>query len=225
MKISEGTLNVLKNFSQINPSILLKPGATISTVSTQKTILATAELPEEFPVKGGIYDLNRFLGVVTLFEDPEFTFDEQRVTVSQDGRSIRYTFADERMILTPPERGIEFPSPDLEVEVQWKEIQNVLRASSVMNLPEIALVGANGKVSLCAMDTKNPTADNYSSDIGESQGNFRFVFKVENLKLFNYNYKVEVTAKGIAKFTSVNQYGPKLTYYIATEANSSFNEG
>lgn len=224
MVLSEGTVNVLKNFAQINPSILFKQGNELSTMSTQKTILCTATVDETFPVKGAIYDLNRFLGVLTLFDNPELSFDEKRITIKQEGRSIAYTFADERMIVAPPERKIDFPEPDITVELQWKEIQNVLRAASVMGLPEIALVGSDGKVSICATDSANPTIDNYSSTLGDAEGNFKFVFKVENLKLINYNYQVQVTAKGIAKFTSTNQFGPKVVYYIATEASSSYSK-
>ena len=227
MILSEGTITVLKNFAQINPSILFKPGNEISTISTQKTILCTATVDETFPVKGAIYDLNRFLGVLTLFENPELSFDEKRIVIKQDGKSIGYTFADERMIVAPPERKIEFPEPDVTVDLLLKEIQNVLRAASVMGLPEIALVGSGNKISISATDSSNPTIDTYSSTIGELNNelnDFKFVFKVENLKLINYNYLVQVTAKGIAKFTSTNQYGPKVVYYIATEANSSFTK-
>lgn len=224
MILSEGTVNVLKNFAQINPSILFKPGNELSTMSTQKTILCTATVDETFPIKGAIYDLNRFLGVLTLFDKPELSFDQHRVILKQDGKSIGYTFADERMIVAPPERKIEFPTPDASVELQWKEAQNVLRASSVMGLPEIAFVGEHGKISICATDSSNPTIDSYSSVIGEGAGSFKFVFKVENLKLMNYNYMVEVTARGIAKFSSTNQFGPKVVYFIATEANSSYSK-
>jgi len=224
MQISEGTLSVLKNFAQINPSILFKPGNEVSTISTQKTILCTATVDETFPVKGAIYDLNRFLGVLTLFDNPELSFDEHRIVIKQDGKSLGYTFADERMIVAPPERKIDFPEPDVTVELLWKEIQSVLRAASVMGLPEIALVGSNGKISISATDSSNPTIDTYSSTLGDADGDFKFVFKVENLKLINYNYLVQVTAKGIAKFTSTNQYGPKVVYYIATEASSSYSK-
>lgn len=223
MKISEGTLSVLKNFSLINPSILFKPGNEISTISSSKTILSTATVDETFPVKGAIYNLNRFLGVLSLFEDPELTFDEHRVTISEGAKNIRYTFTDEKMVVVPPDRTIEFPVADASVEVPWKELNDVMRACAVMDLPEVALVGEDGKISICAMDTKNPTADNYSSDVGETSNTFKFIFKVENLKLMNYNYLIEVTAKGIAKFTSINQYGPKVVYFIATEAKSEFN--
>lgn len=224
MKISEAASSVLRNFSQINPSILLKPGNSISTISPQKTVIGTATIEESFPVQGAIYDLNRFLGVLSLFEEPELIFSEQRVTVSEGQKAISYTFAEPSMVIAPPEKKIDFPEPEVSVEVLWAEMQSVLRAASVMSLPEIAFEGRDGKVLLSAIDSKNPTADNYSSEVGETTSKFKFVFKVENLKLLNLNYKVEISKRGIAKFTSTNTYGAKLEYFIATEANSNYGE-
>jgi len=222
MELSEAAVGVLKNFSQINPSVLFKPGNEVSTISPQKTVIATATVDETFPVQGGIYDLNRFLGVVSLFEAPELSFSEQRVTINEGNKAINYTFAEPAMILTPPDKKIDFPEPEVKVEITWAEIQSVLRAASVMQLPEVSINGSAGKVSISAEDSKNPTADTYSSDVGETDNDFKFVFKVENLKLLNLNYLVEVSKKGIARFTSVNTYGPRLEYFIATEANSSY---
>jgi hypothetical protein len=222
MELSEHAVSVLKNFSQINPSVLFKPGQEVSTISPQKTVIATAIVDETFPVAGGIYDLNRFLGVLTLFESPELEFNEHRVTISEGRKAINYTFAEPSMILTPPEKKIDFPDPEVSVEITWNEIQSVLRAASVMQLPEVSIIGRNGQVQIAAEDSKNPTADTYGSGIGETENEFKFVFKVENLKLLNLNYMVEISRKGIAKFTSTNELGPKLEYFIATEANSSY---
>jgi hypothetical protein len=222
MELSEHAVGVLKNFSQINPSVLFKPGNEVCTISPQKTVIATATVDETFPVQGGIYDLNRFLGVLTLFESPELSFTEQQVAISEGNKAINYTFAEPSMILTPPEKKIDFPEPEVKVEIAWAEIQSVLRAASVMGLPEVSIIGQAGKVHIAAEDSKNPTADTYSSEVGETGNDFKFVFKVENLKLLNLNYQVEISKKGIARFTSVNTYGPKLEYFIATEANSSY---
>lgn len=222
MELSEAAVGVLKNFSQINPSVLFKPGNQVSTISPAKTVIATATVDETFPVEGGIYDLNRFLGVVSLFESPELSFTDTRVTINEGNKAINYTFAEASMILTPPEKKIDFPEPEVKVEVTWTEMQSVLRAASVMQLPEVSIIGTGGKVHIAAEDSKNPTADTYSSELGETDNEFKFVFKVENLKLLNLNYQVEISKKGIARFTSVNTYGPKLEYFIATEANSSY---
>jgi len=224
MNLSENTINVLKNYSQINPSVGFKPGNIIKTISPQKTVMTKATVDETFPSEGAIYDLNRFLGVLSLFDEPELFFHDTKVVVQKDKKKIDYTFADPQMIINPPEKEISFPDPEVSVEIYWSEMQQVLRAAAVMGLPEIAIVGSGGEISLSAIDSKNPTADVYSSDVGETKDTFQFIFKVENLKLMNFNYLVEISDRGIAKFTSVNTYGPKLEYWIATEATSTFEK-
>jgi len=162
--------------------------------------------------------------VLSLFDEPELIFNDKMVTVSKEKKKINYTFADPQMIITPPEKEINFPEPEVTVDVTWAEIQQVLRAASVMQLPEIALIGSSGEVHLSAIDSKNPTADVYSSEVGETNDEFTFIFKVENLKLLNLSYIIQVSERGIAKFTSSNTYGPKVEYWVATESNSTFEK-
>ena len=225
MQLSEATANVLKNFSQINPSIQFKAGHELRTVSPQKTVMAKATIDEAIPSNGAIYDLNRFMGVLSLFEAPNLVFHDTKVTVEKEKRKINYTFADPQMIVTPPEKDISFPDPEVSVTASWSEISQVLKAAAVMQLPEIALIGSSGEVYISAIDSKNPTADVYSSEIGETNDEFTFIFKVENLKLLNLSYLIEVSAKGIARFTSINTEGCKLEYFVATETNSNFDKG
>jgi len=222
MKFSEDTINVLKNFSTINPSILFKPGQILSTVSPQKTIMAKAVIEEDIPAKGGIYELSRLLGVMSLFEDAVIQFKETHMRVQDSKRAVNYTFAEETMIVTPPEKEITFPNPEVEVTAEWNDVQGVLRAAGVMQLPEIALSGKDGNVLIEAVNSKDPTADIYSVTIGETDKEFRMIFKTENLKLINYNYNIKISSKGIAQFESTNQVGPRLQYWIATETNSSY---
>ena len=67
MKISTETLNILKNFSTINSSLVVKQGNTIRTISPAKNILAKFECPESFDNDFAVYDLNKFLGGVITF--------------------------------------------------------------------------------------------------------------------------------------------------------------
>lgn len=222
MKLSEYTVSVLKNFSSINPSVLFQPGQVIKTVSPQKTVMASASVEENFPVEGAVYDLPRFLGVLSLFEEPDLIFHDNLVEVREGRKAINYTFADKQMIIAPPEKDIQFPTPEVELDIPWSEFGGVMRASSVLGLPEIAVEAKDGEISLTALDSKNPTADTYASAIGESAEEYRFVFRVENLKLMNLDYRVAISDKGIAKFNSINSNGPAMEYYIATEVNSTF---
>ena len=225
MILSENTVNVLKNFSQINPSIEFKPGTVLTTVSPQKTVMAKAEVDETFPSKGAVYDLNRFLGVLSLFDEPDLNFGEKNVTVQKDRKKINYTFADPQMIIVPPEKEIQFPEAEVNVEIPWSELSQVLKAPAVMGLPEIAVVGSNGEINLSAIDSKNPTADVYASAVGTTEDEFTFIFRVENLKLMNLSYLLQISNQGIAKFTSMNTAGPKMTYWVDTEVSSNFVKG
>ena len=234
MKLSESTINVLKSFSVINTGIELQPGNVLKTISPQKSIMARAELPDDFPAPGCFYELNRFLGVLTLFDQPQLDFNEKYLTIRDAKRSVNYTFADPQMIVTPPAKEVQLPSVDVDVEIKWADMSNTLRAASVMSLPEIAISSEGSTINLEAISSKNPTADKYTTVIDNNASGkvFKAVFKLENIKIMNFDYKVELSSKGITKFTSLNnktwkdekvefQDGPVLTYWIATEQGSS----
>ena len=235
MKLSESTINVLKSFSVINTGIELNQGNVLKTISPQKSIMAKAELGEDFPGDACFYELNRFLGVLTLFDQPELDFNDKYLTIRDAKRSVNYTYADPQMSVTPPGKEVQLPSVDVEVDLKWTDISNTLRAASVMSLPEIAISSDDGKtISLEAISSKNPTADKYTTVIDNNSSGkiFKAVFKLENIKIMNYDYKVELSSKGIAKFQSLNNKtwkdekvqfkdGPILTYWIATEQGSS----
>lgn len=234
MKLSESTINVLKSFSVINTGIELQPGNVLKTISPQKSIMARAELPDTIPAAGCFYELPRFLGALTLFDQPQLDFTEKFVTIRDAKRTLNYTFADPQMIVTPPAREVELPSVDVEVDLTWTDINNTMRAASVMSLPEIAISSDGSTINIEAISSKNPTADKYATvvDSNASGKVFKAVFKLENLKLMNMDYNVQLSSKGIAKFTSLNnktwkdekveiQSVPQLTYWIATEQHSS----
>lgn len=234
MKLSESTINVLKSFSVINTGIELQPGNVLKTISPQKSIMARAELPDTIPAAGCFYELPRFLGALTLFDQPQLDFNEKYVTIRDAKRTLNYTFADPQMIVTPPAKEVELPSVDVEINLTWTDINNTMRAASVMSLPEIAITSDGSTINIEAISSKNPTADKYATVVDNNASGkvFKAVFKLENLKLMNMDYTVQLSSKGIAKFTSMNnktwkdekveiQSIPQLTYWIATEQHSS----
>jgi hypothetical protein len=224
MKLSENTVSVLKSFAVINQGIEFKEGGVLQTISPQKSIMAKAEIEDVLPAQGCFYELNRFLGVLTLFDDAQLQFNEKFVTVHDSKRSVNYTYADPQMIVTPPAKEIQLPAIDVAVPVKWEDLSNTLKAASVMGLPEIAISSDGSVINLEAISSKNPTADKYSNviDSNSSAKVFNAVFKIENIKVMNFDYDVELSSKGIAKFKSANDEGPKLTYWIATEGHSTF---
>ena len=223
MKLSKHTLNMLKNFSDINMSIEIKEGNILRTVSVQKNILAQAELEDSFPQDFAIYELNRFLGAVSLFDDPEFQFNGKSANIGTTKHSVDYVYCDPSMIVTPPENNITFPEPEVKFVLSQDALSQIMKASNVLGTPEIAIEGGphpNDVIRLKALDVNNDSTDTFKVVLDEKSGDeFRFVFKTENMKMIPGNYDVEISSKGISHFT---MQGQKLEYWIATEASSTF---
>lgn len=225
MKISPETLTILKNFSTINPGIYFKAGDTLTTVSTTKTVLAKATLKDTFPQDFGIYDLTNFLLVVSLGkETPELDFDDKHVIVkSLGGRSkIKYRVADKSVIVTPPDKTVNFPEGEVKFTLAAEDYEWIVRTANALQSPHIAIDGNGTDLSLTSYNAEDDSAHENSVAIGETEKSFRFTFKVENLKMLPGAYDVEISSKGIAHFK--NQNGT-VEYWIATEKDSSKYEG
>jgi len=218
MVISEKTIEILKNFATVNPSIAFKAGNKIRTVSEQKNILAEATVAEDFPQDFAIYELNQFLGLASLFENGSFDFGEKSVTLSEDGTKSRYTYTDPSMVTSPPEKNIELPSVEVAFKLPKDVLARVLNAANQLQLPEVVVRGDGSIVKLVATDTKNPTSNEFAVDVAENGANFDFVFKTENLKMIAGDYTADISSKGIAHFK-----GEVAQYWIATEAGSKYN--
>ena len=215
---------MLKNFSDINMSIEIKEGNILRTVSVQKNILAQAELEDSFPQDFAIYELNRFLGAVSLFDDPEFRFNGKSANIGTTKHSVDYVYCDPSMIVTPPENNITFPEPEVKFTLSQDALSQIMKASNVLGTPEIAIEGGphpNDSIRIKALDVNNDSTDTFKVVLDEKSGHtFMFVFKTENMKMVPGNYDVEISSKGISHFTL---QGQKLEYWIATEASSTFS--
>ncbi|NDH49087.1 MAG: hypothetical protein EBY41_00800 [Proteobacteria bacterium] len=218
MKLESKTIQVLKNFSTINPSMMFKPGTSLATVSPTKTVMAKAQIEEEIPSEFAIYDLSRFLGVISLFNEPALDVQDKFMTIKSGKQRVQYTFADPSVIVSPSKE-LTMPTVDIEVEVSQENLQSVQKALGVMGLPEIAITGKDDTIFLEAIDSKNPTNDTYSIEIGKTDKVFQMIIKSENLKIIPSNYVVSISSLGIAHFK-----GEYVEYWVATEAASSFTD-
>ena len=222
MKLSENTVTLLKNFSNINQSILFKKGNSLRTISVMKNILAEATINEELPKDFGIYDLNQFLNGLSLHNNPDLDFTNDNYVVIREGRSrSKYFFADPNVIVCPPEKSIELPSEDVSFELKTEQLDKLLKAAGIYQLPDLSAIGEDGVVKLVVRDKKNETSNDFAVVVGETDGNFVFNFKVENIKLIPGSYDVVVSSKLISKFTCREH---DLSYYIALEPDSSYEE-
>jgi hypothetical protein len=217
MKISPKTLSVLKNFAGINPSIIVKPGNVVKTLSGGKTVLARATVPDKFEKQFAIYNMSQFIACISMFTNPDLEFGETSVRVSDTNKSFTYHYADPSIIVSPPEKDITIPSEDARFRMTNADFSNVAKALGILGVPEVAVVGDGEKIMLQAVDSKTSSSNFYSVDVGETDKVFRAIFKSENLKMIPDDYEVVLSSAGISKFS-----GSEATYFVAIEAASSF---
>jgi|TARA_Y100000034_G_scaffold108869_1_gene139603 hypothetical protein len=217
MKLSDKTVGILKNFSTINQNILIKEGSKLRTMSTMKNILAEANVSEAFPADFGIYDLNEFLGVLTLAKDADLNFDNQAFLTANSGPTkIKYMYSDPSILTVPPET-FNAPETDVDFSVPQDILANLLKASAVMQLPDITIVSnGNPGVEVTATDLKNTSSNNYIQVLDIDRQPFECRFKAENLKMISGDYEVHVsTTTGVSHWV-----GTDVSYWIAMEAKT-----
>jgi hypothetical protein len=219
MKLSSQTINVLKNFSTINQNLVIKEGSNITTMSAMKNIIAKAKVEETFPKEFAIYDLNEFLSALSLFKVPNLDFQNDFVVITEEGSSnaLTYWYSDPSVVTTPT-KDITMPSTEVTFNISSETLSEITRAASVIGAPDMVL--ENGKLKVT--DKKNTTANDFalSLDVPANEVDYKFWFKVENLKLLPGAYGVEVSSKKISKFTNSNV---DVSYFIALEPESSYD--
>ena len=221
MNLSDKTLTILKNFAGVNNSILVKKGNQLRTISVAKNILAEAEIEEDFPREFGIYDLNQFLNGLALHQTPEldFSHNDKHVIIKEGKMRAKHFFADPSVIVSPPDKPIELPTEDVGFVLSSQQLEKLKKAASIYQLPDISAIGEAGVVKVVARDKKNDTSNDFSIVVGETDKEFVFNFKEENLKIVPGTYEVVVSSKLLSRFQSQSY---DLTYYIALEPDSTF---
>lgn len=215
MMLDVKTIQTLKAFSMINPSLLFKPGNVIKTISPAKTILAKATVPATFDREFAIYDLVRFLGAYTMFEDAELDFNERSVKIGSGKEKINYLYADPAVIVVAPDKELPVENPVVQFELTSDLLQRTLKALSMIGAPEVAVTGEDGVVYLEALDSKNSSSSSYRVEVGETDKKFRLIMSQDKLKLLTCDYNVAITDR-FAHFK-----GQDIEYWIVLEAHSS----
>tara|TARA_Y100000034_G_scaffold8058_1_gene8796 strand:+ start:3175 stop:3873 length:699 start_codon:yes stop_codon:yes gene_type:complete len=223
LKISNETLEILKNFSSINSNILVKPGNTIATISPIKNIMAEAKVPENFDCEFGVWDLNKFLGTVSLFKDPEFYFQEKyvQITSNSNKNSVKYYYS-EPSLLTTISKNIVMPETVVDCVLTQEHLTEIKKASSILQVNDIAIRSNGSVIELVTLDKNDATTNNFSMEIGGSNPNaadFTFYFKAENLKMLDGSYDVSITEKVVSEFKHQSK---DLTYWVALESDSTY---
>lgn len=219
MKLSKDTLSVIKNFATINSNLSIKVGNKITTISSGKNIMAEAIVAESFPIDFGVYDLNEFLGAMSLFESPELDFSTKSVSIKEGKNSVKY-YAANQSILTIIPSIKQFPTPDIEFDLPGAMLSQIQRVSSILRATDFSVVGDGTTIAVVVGDKSNPTGNTFESELGDTDKSFKVNFKVENLKMMAGDYRVSIGGKKISRFQATNT---QLTYYVALELDSTFD--
>lgn len=227
MKLSDSTTQILKNYASINSNIVFNPGSRITTISEARNILSSATVDAEFPSCFGVYDLNEFLGVLSLVDEPQVKFEDKFAVIADStGRSkIKYFFTDTDMLTSPNgtmlDKAMAMDSFEVEFELDPDTLNKVKRAASALGHSVVSVTADNGSLVLTVFDAENPTTNTFSIDLNgtyESE-NFSLVLSIANLKIIPGTYNVGLSSKLMSRFTHTEQ---DVTYWIALEKSSTY---
>jgi hypothetical protein len=217
MKIDAYTIGILKNFAKINPSILVQEGNTLKTISSSKTIMARAQVTTQFDTRFAIYNLDQFISTLSIFNDPELTFCDKEVKISDNKMNTNFKYADENTVTKVPEKDINLPSIEVSFNLTNENLKDVERAIGILGLPEIVVTGDGTNIFLQGVDSKNISGHVVYINIGQNDKVFKAIFKSENIKVIPGDYEVSISSRGISHFK-----GAEAEYWIAVEQNSTF---
>ena len=218
MKISKATVEILRNYASINQNILIKTGNVLTTRTVAKNLFATATVDTDFPQDVGIYNLSTFLGVLSLFSDPDITLSDKAIVISQGKNKVQYTLAAPD-VLDYPDKAINMPASDAEFELSEENLKSLLKAGAVLSSTDLKISGDGATIACTVLDPKNVAANTFTVEVGETDRTFEVFIKLENLKLLTGKYNVKLSEKKIAHFENVSV---SYSLYIAAEKNSTW---
>jgi hypothetical protein len=220
MKLSKETQSIFKNFASINANLLLREGNKLSTMSENKTIISEVTVTEQFSQNFGIYDVNEFLGVLSLFNDPELSFDNDVVIIKEGKNQIRYKAAEEATLKTPS-KTIQFPEAEINFSLSAGDLEHIIKSAGVLKVSDVSFVGKDGKLTALVVDKKNPLTNKFEIELGNTDKTFQANMKIENFKMVAGAYNVSIAKMKISRFKAASS---DLIYYIAVESDSTSAE-
>jgi hypothetical protein len=217
MKLSKETQEIFKNFAHINANLMLRTGNKISTWTENKTIIADVTLPETFPQDFGIYDVNEFLGVLSLFNDPELTFNNDVVVIKEGKNQIKYKAAEESTLKTPT-KSIVFPEAEINFSLTAGDLQHIIKSAGILKVNDVSFIGDGNTLTALVVDKKNPLTNKFEIDVGTTDRTFTANMKIENFKMLPGAYDVSIARMKICRFKATTS---SLVYYVAVESDST----
>ena len=217
MKLSKNTINILHNFESINSAIVLNKGSELVTISKSETIFAKARIEEEIPRDVGIYDLKKFLGILSLNPECDIEFQDNFMLIKFGRSKIKYSYSEISTIMTPEKKDVKLPSVDVSFTLTTELLKEAMRAMAILKFSEIAFVGREGKLYLETLSTRNESSDVFSAEIMDTDRDFSVIIEADKLRMLELDYDVEICFAGLTHFKN-----PVVEYYIANSMKSEY---
>ena len=227
MHLSEKTIGLLNNFSNINTNFVIQPGNIIKTMSDSKTIVGQAKIVENFDKTLGIYDLREFLGAVALFDKCTIEIQNKFALISDEAglSKLKYHFTPvDSDILTYPKKDLVLPSTEVKFTLEQAVFDKIKMAARTLGHTQIVVRPAAGNVTLSAEDRKNKTSNKYSVDIPgeyEQGADFELVFNIDDMRFIPGSYEVSVSNKLISWWKNTKE---EIEYWNALDQESKYGE-
>lgn len=222
MKLSNNTLAILSNFSNINSNIYVRKGNVLRTVSIAGDISASAVVEESFENEFAIYELPQFLKGLKLYANPELEFpdDKRYVLIKQGNHTIKYFLTEPDLVVAPENRDMRLPSEDVCFQMSAEQFDKLMKATNVFGLSDFSVLGKKGEITLQVRNKSNPTSNQVSIVVGETDEDFELNFDKNNLLMIEGSYDVVISKEMVAKFTNQDF---DLTYFVGLSSDSSFD--
>lgn len=222
MKLDPKTISILSNFHTINQSIAIQPGSVLKTISQTDSMFAVAKVPDTFPAPLAIYDISKFLAILSLSKEHDITFADKYMLIKFPDRGnscTKYFYANPDLIKTPPNKSVKATNPYCQFHLPWDVLSTTLKAMLILKYNEIAFIGDGKKLTLSAINSKDDESSSYSTELGDTSKVFTCIIEVEKLKLINDDYNVTISTEGVANFK-----GSAVEYWIVYNAKSQFGD-
>lgn len=211
MKLNQNTIEILKNFASICNNIQFKTGNVVKTRSASNTVIGMATLDQTIPTDFAVFDLSKFLSVISLYKDPELEFNDRYVSIGEDNRHVKYQYSDPKTIVSfDYDKKLKSPPVLTQFKITNEQFGRIMKAASVLSSPNIIIEGKDGKIFVMSQDVKNPASDTFEFEIGTTDKTFKVVYDATVFKLLPEDYDVTIFESQMTLMEC-----DRVTYYIA----------
>ncbi len=195
IKLDKHTIDVLKNFSNINSMLHINPGREIATsqsTGTRSVFYARATVDVEFPRAITVYDVNELLRAIRAFDNDDVfvePLDHEMIIRDESNRKrIRFAYGNPKLIRKEILEGKKIDLEDFfdTFTLNDQDFSFIISQARTLALTDIAFVCNADGLYMSAGDTNAKKVDVVSVKMRDplNDSKWRFEFSLENIVRF-----------------------------------------